>query len=97
MLKWLKIALVAVAGFLLLVVILQNTDPVVTRILSAEVEMPRAVFLFVLLASGFVLGYATCLWQRRRRKVGPGAPSDAPTEGAEVAADEPDVSATPGA
>lgn len=66
--RWLKISLTSIAGFLVLVVILQNTDTVETRLLSATVEWPRAVLLFVTLAIGFVLGVATSLWVGLRRR-----------------------------
>lgn len=67
-LKHLKIALASIAGFLLVVVILQNTDTVTTRVLSAEIELPRAVLLFVTLGFGYVLGFATAFWRGRRKR-----------------------------
>ena len=66
--KRLKIALALIAGFLLLVVILQNTDTVETRILSATISLPRAVLLFVAVLFGFVLGFATELWRQVRHR-----------------------------
>jgi uncharacterized integral membrane protein len=82
--KRLKIALALIAGFLLLIVILQNTDTVETRILSATIELPRALLLLVAVVFGFVLGFATAWWTRRRGRgpaaLGgtPAAPSAAP-------------------
>lgn len=66
--KRLKIALALIAGFLLLVVILQNTDTVETRILSATISLPRAVLLFLAVLFGFVLGFATAVWRRVRHQ-----------------------------
>jgi len=66
--KRLKIALALIAGFLLLVVILQNTDTVETRILSATISLPRAVLLFLAVLFGFVLGFATAVWRKVRHQ-----------------------------
>jgi hypothetical protein len=71
--KRFKISLALIAGFLLLVVILQNTDTVETRILSATIELPRAVLLLVTVVFGFVLGFATGWWTKRRGTAKPGA------------------------
>jgi uncharacterized integral membrane protein len=68
MARKLKLGLVLLTGFLLLVVILQNTDSVTTRVLSAEIELPRAVLLLITLAMGFVLGFATAFWRGRRKQ-----------------------------
>lgn len=57
---WIALA----AGVVLLVVIVQNTASVETRILFMSVTMPRALLLAVMLAFGFVLGVLTA---RRRR------------------------------
>ena len=38
------------------VLVVQNTEEVVTRILFSEFRMPRAVLLFVTFALGFVVG-----------------------------------------
>jgi uncharacterized integral membrane protein len=79
--KRLKIALALIAGFLLLIVILQNTDTVETRILSATIELPRALLLLVAVVFGFVLGFATAWWTRRRGRgtAAPGGTSAAPS------------------
>ena len=67
--KRFKIALALIAGFLLVVVILQNTDTVDTPILSATIQLPRALLLLVSVLVGFVLGFATAWWTRRRGEV----------------------------
>lgn len=64
--KRLKLALALIAGFLLIVVILQNTETVETRILSATIELPRAILLLLVLLFGFALGFATAWWTRRK-------------------------------
>ena len=63
----LKLVIASVLGFLLLVIVLQNTDTVETRILSATVELPRAIMLLVAVAFGFVLGMMSVWWTRRRK------------------------------
>ena len=63
----LKMVGLIVVALLLLVIALQNTEPVTTAILGANVEMPRAVLLLVSLASGYVLGFAHCLLRSRKK------------------------------
>lgn len=68
-----RIALIALSVVVVLVLILQNTEDVQTRILFATVTMPHAVLLVVMLAIGFVLGLLTAM---RTRPVGnPHTPS----------------------
>jgi len=50
---------IAVLAVLVLIVALQNTANVETRLLFATVTMPRAILLFVMLAIGFVIGWMT--------------------------------------
>ncbi len=66
----LKIGIAAVVGILLLVVILQNTETVATRLLFVTVEMPRAALLLLTLLIGFVLGLIAALSVSRRKKPG---------------------------
>ena len=51
-----KLGVIAVVTILAVVVILQNTAAVETRVLFVTVTMPRAVLLVLALAVGFVLG-----------------------------------------
>jgi len=51
-----KIVAAVVVGMLVLIVVLQNTTMVETKILFVSVEMPRAVLLFGTLLIGFALG-----------------------------------------
>ena len=59
--------LLALVAVLVLVVVLQNTGSVETRILFATVTMPRAVLLFVTLLAGFVLGLVASGWRGQER------------------------------
>ena len=52
----LKFAGVAVLALVVLIVVLQNTDSVDTRILFVTITMPRAALLFGTLGVGFVVG-----------------------------------------
>jgi len=54
-----KIAGVAVAALLVLIVVLQNTKSVETKILFLTMTMPRAALLFGALIIGFLLGLFT--------------------------------------
>lgn len=56
----LKIIGVAVLALLVLIVVLQNTEAVETRILFMKITMPQAVLLFGALIAGFILGIVTC-------------------------------------
>jgi len=47
---------VAAAAILVIVIVLQNTQAVDTKLLFITITMPRAVLLFVTLLAGFVLG-----------------------------------------
>ena len=53
------------AAVLVVVVIVQNTAEVKTKILFAEITMPRAVLLFTTAVLGFLAGV---LFQRSRAK-----------------------------
>ena len=54
-----KVVALAVVGLIVLVVILQNTEAVETKLLFVSVTMPRAVLLFGTLLIGFALGVLT--------------------------------------
>ena len=53
----LKLIFIAVLAIIVLIIAIQNTANVETRLLFATVTMPRAVLLFVMLAIGFVIGW----------------------------------------
>lgn len=54
-----KIILGAVVALLVIVVVLQNTEAVETKILFTTITMPRAALLFGTLIVGFGLGVLT--------------------------------------
>ena len=54
-----KVVVLTVVGLLVLIVVLQNTETVETRLLFVTVTMPRAVLLFGTLLTGFALGVLT--------------------------------------
>lgn len=67
--KW-KIILAAVLTILLLILILQNRDPVETKFLLASVTMPRAALLMVTGLIGFAIGLLVALRLSGRPKSG---------------------------
>lgn len=58
---WRKIQIVsgAVVALLVIIVVLQNTEQVETKLLFISVSMPRAALLFGTLVIGFALGALT--------------------------------------
>ena len=56
---------IAVLGVLLLIIVLQNTEPTQTEILFFSFTMPRALLLFATALVGFILGMLTSLRFRR--------------------------------
>ena len=54
--KQFKLIVVAVLALLGLIVVLQNTASVETKILFVTIIMPRAILLMITLLIGFVLG-----------------------------------------
>lgn len=64
----LKLAAAVVGLILVIIIILQNMDSVTTRILFAEIIMPRAVLLIITLLIGFGAGaLTTWVYTSRRR------------------------------
>jgi len=61
-----RIIIAIVIAILALIIVLQNTQAVETKLLLVTVTMPRAVLLFVTLLVGFVLGLITATWLSRR-------------------------------
>jgi len=64
--KNLKLILAGIAVILVVIVVLQNTESVETRLLFATVTMPRAALLFVHLAIGFLVGLVVGARGRKR-------------------------------
>tara|TARA_Y100000815_G_C13120764_1_gene416761 strand:+ start:137 stop:358 length:222 start_codon:yes stop_codon:yes gene_type:complete len=54
-------------GVLALIIVLQNTDPVETRVLFTTVTMSGALLLLCTLAIGFITGVAAAMVVIRRR------------------------------
>jgi uncharacterized integral membrane protein len=57
--KKVKIILIVIISVLALVVFLQNTESVQTKLLFASVTMPRALLLILTFLMGFVAGLIT--------------------------------------
>ena len=55
----LKLATVAVVALIVMVVVLQNTQAVETKLLFLKVTMPNAALLFGTLIIGFAIGVLT--------------------------------------
>lgn len=54
-------------ALLAILIVLQNTESVETRILTFSLILPRALLLFFTLVTGFVLGLGTAwLWNNKR-------------------------------
>ncbi len=69
----LKLTGISVLAIIVLTTILQNTEPVVTKILWVEIVMPRALLLFVTFAAGFGLGYLLFYLRHKKGKNDAGA------------------------
>ena len=63
-----KVVLIAIVGLLTLIVVLQNTENVETKLLFISVTMPRAALLFGTLLIGFLLGVLTAGRLKRKRQ-----------------------------
>jgi len=63
----LKLAAIAVLAVLVVVLVLQNTQPVQTRVFFATVTMPGAVLLLVTGVTGFVIGVLVALMVVNRK------------------------------
>jgi len=61
-----KIIAVLVFVLLILIVILQNTEEVETKLLFITMDMPRALLLFINLLIGYILGIVTMVVLKRR-------------------------------
>lgn len=72
MARW-KLIVIGLVGLLVLIVILQNTQAVQTRILFVTITMPRAVLLFGTTLVGAIVGI---LLARKRRKATDNLPKD---------------------
>ena len=64
-----KLVSILIISFLVLVIVLQNTEPVVTKILFISITMPRAVLLFGTTMLGFALGVLVSFLMMKKDKV----------------------------
>jgi uncharacterized integral membrane protein len=62
-----KLIITAILALLLLIVVLQNTQAVETKILFISFAMPRAVLLFGTAIIGFVLGVLVAFRAGKKR------------------------------
>ena len=63
--KMITIAILALLG---IIIILQNTDPVVTKLLFFSITMPRAILLMGTMLIGFALGVLVSFFLKRGEK-----------------------------
>ncbi len=66
--KHVKLAGIAFALIIVVVLILQNTQQVETKVLFATIVMPRAVLLFITAALGFAAGVLMALRRPHKPK-----------------------------
>jgi uncharacterized integral membrane protein len=66
----LKLTAIFLALALLFVLLLQNTQPVETRVLFLSFVMPRAVLLFLTAVLGFICGVVLTLVLVKKSKTG---------------------------
>ena len=65
--KQAKIVAITILAALGLIIVLQNTQSVETRILFVTITMPRAVLLFGTTLIGFVVGVLASLRMQRKK------------------------------
>ena len=70
--EWANVIGVTIIGVLILIVILQNTEAVETRIVFVSVTTPRVVLLAVSLLVGFWLGVIVTNRTKARKESGEG-------------------------
>ncbi|MBW2501809.1 MAG: LapA family protein [Deltaproteobacteria bacterium] len=61
-----KMISIAILSLLGVIIILQNTEPVETRLLFMSITMPRAILLMGTTLIGFALGLLVSLFSRGR-------------------------------
>ena len=68
--KNLKIIVIVIVSLLVLIVVLQNTQSVETKLLFITITMPRAFLLFLTFLFGFVVGsVSTATFSRKGKKL----------------------------
>jgi len=66
--KNIKLFLFLLLSIILVLVVVQNTDPIQARFLWLTVEVPAIILLFVTAAGGFVSGLLVALLMKSREK-----------------------------
>jgi uncharacterized integral membrane protein len=61
-----KLAVAAVLVVLMIIVVLQNTEIVHTKVLFGTISMPRAMLLAFAFAAGALAGSLLCLYRKHR-------------------------------
>jgi len=64
-----KLVSILIISFIVLIIVFQNTEPVVTKILFISITMPRAVLLFGTTMLGFVLGVLVSFLIMKQEKI----------------------------
>ncbi len=64
-----KIISIAILALLGVIIILQNTEPVETKLLFLSITMPRAILLMGTTLIGFALGVLVSFYFQRRGKM----------------------------
>ena len=65
-----KLGAIGILVLLGLIIVLQNTESVRTKVLFMEIAMPRALLLFVTLTIGFASGVAaTLIWSHKNKDI----------------------------
>ena len=63
-----KLIVALVLAVLTVIVVLQNTEAVQTKLLFITVTMPRVLLLFLMLVIGFILGIVASLgWSKKKQ------------------------------
>lgn len=66
--KNLKLILIVVIAIFLAIIIIQNTQPVQTKITFIIIEMPLILLLIITATAGFVLGILVALYRNIKDK-----------------------------
>ena len=64
-----KIISIGILALLGVIIILQNTEPVETKLLFLSITMPRAILLMVTTLIGFALGVLVSFYFQRQGKM----------------------------
>ena len=64
-----KIISIGILALLGVIIILQNTEPVETKLLFLSITMPRAILLMGTTLIGFALGVLVSFYFQRRKKM----------------------------